>query len=215
MATAEESLRTIDADGHVLEQLELDPAITEAFMDRLSGGQVTSAEDPAPEEVSQAELMYSRLGGSQPGTRLKDMDADGIDIAVLYPTSPGLGYVPDAEVFVQMSRAYNDWLHEYCSADSESARRGGPGTAPGSGAGRQGDGALRQRAGLQGGDDPPRSLHREQEAQRPDLRPVLGRRRPARLPGRACTPSPSPTCRTTWSPGWVSTRTPSAIPTRA
>jgi uncharacterized protein len=118
MATAEKSLRTIDADGHVLEQLELDPDVTAAFADRLSGGQATSAEDPAPEEGSQAELMYSRVGGSQPGTRLKDMDADGIDIAVLYPTSPGLGYVPDAEVFVKMSRSYNDWLHEYCSADT-------------------------------------------------------------------------------------------------
>src|ERR1039458_7813041 len=62
--------------------------------------------------------MYSRVGGSQPGARLKDMDADGIDIAVLYPTSPGLGYVPEAEVFVQMSRSYNDWLHEYCSTDT-------------------------------------------------------------------------------------------------
>ena len=62
MATAEESLRTIDADGHVLEQLELDPAITAAFADRLSGGQVTSAEDPAPEEVSQAEFDVLPVG---------------------------------------------------------------------------------------------------------------------------------------------------------
>ena len=30
MATAGESLRTIDADGHVLEQLELDPEVTAA-----------------------------------------------------------------------------------------------------------------------------------------------------------------------------------------
>jgi predicted TIM-barrel fold metal-dependent hydrolase len=111
------ALRTIDADGHVLEQLELDPKVTSAFMDRLSGGQATLPEDPAPDETGGAELMVSRSGGSDPKARLADMDADGIDLAVLYPTTPGLGYVPEADVFVQMSRAYNHWLSEYCSAD--------------------------------------------------------------------------------------------------
>ena len=56
--------------------------------------------------------------------------------------------------------------------------------AAGPGPRGQGDGALRQRPGLQGGDDPARAVHREQEAERPGLRPVLGRRRAARLPDR-------------------------------
>ena len=46
MATAGESLRTIDADGHVLEQLELDPEVTAAFAARLSGGQAILARIP-------------------------------------------------------------------------------------------------------------------------------------------------------------------------
>ena len=45
------------------------------------------------------------------------MDADGIDIAVLYPTTPGLAWVPEADVFHTMAQEYNRWLHEYCSAD--------------------------------------------------------------------------------------------------
>ena len=75
--------------------------------------------DPAPEESSHAELMYARPGGSEPGPRLEDMDADGIDVAVLYPTTPGLAWVPEADVFHTMAQEYNRWLHEYCSASPE------------------------------------------------------------------------------------------------
>jgi predicted TIM-barrel fold metal-dependent hydrolase len=110
-------MRMIDADGHVLEQLDLPPEVQTAFFSQLSGGDVPAAEDPAPAEASHAELMYGRPGGSQPGPRLEDMDADGIDIAVLYPTTPGLAWVPQADVFHVMAQEYNRWLHEYCSAD--------------------------------------------------------------------------------------------------
>jgi predicted TIM-barrel fold metal-dependent hydrolase len=106
----------IDADGHVLEQLELAPEVFGAFLSRLSGGVAPAAEDPAPAEASHAELMY-RPGASEPGPRLADMDADGIDVAVLYPTTPGLAWVPEADVFLTMAREYNRWLHEFCSAD--------------------------------------------------------------------------------------------------
>ena len=107
----------IDADGHVLEQLELPPEVQMAFFSNLTGGMEMSADDPAPAEASHAELMYARAGGSQPGARLEDMDADGIDIAVLYPTTPGLAWVPEADVFHVMAQEYNRWLHEYCQGD--------------------------------------------------------------------------------------------------
>jgi len=114
--------RMIDADGHVLEQLELDASVRDAFFSRLNGELPIRifgpADDPIPDEASHAELMH-RPGGSEPGPRLADMDLDGIDIAVLYPTTPGLGYVPDPNVFVQMSRAYNRWLHDFCAKDPE------------------------------------------------------------------------------------------------
>ena len=108
-------MRMIDADGHVLEQLQLPPEVFGAFLSRLSGGIPMTGDDPAPTESSHAELMYQRPGGSQPGPRLVDMDADGIDMAVLYPTTPGLSFVPDADV-VDVCTAYNDWLQQYCSA---------------------------------------------------------------------------------------------------
>ncbi len=112
--------RMIDADGHVIERLELDPDVQAAFFLRLNGDIPIRIfgpdDDPIPEEASHAELM-NRPGGSEPGPRLADMDADGIDVAVLYPTTPGLGYVPDANVFVKMSQAYNAWLHNFCSED--------------------------------------------------------------------------------------------------
>jgi predicted TIM-barrel fold metal-dependent hydrolase len=108
----------IDADGHVLEQLQLDADVITAFMGQLLGGDRPVPYDPAPDEASHAELMY-RPGASQPGARLEDMDADGIDVAVLYPTTPGLQYVPDVGIFQSMVGAYNRWLHEYCDHDPE------------------------------------------------------------------------------------------------
>jgi predicted TIM-barrel fold metal-dependent hydrolase len=109
-------MRMIDADGHVLEQLDLPQEIQEAFFTRILGGATEIApEDPAPSEASHAELMY-RPGASQPEPRLADMDADGIDIAVLYPTTPGLAFVPEADVFHVMAAEYNRWLYDYCSA---------------------------------------------------------------------------------------------------
>ena len=41
-------LRMIDADGHVLEQLQLAPEVFAAFFGRLGGGVPPIAEDPAP-----------------------------------------------------------------------------------------------------------------------------------------------------------------------
>jgi uncharacterized protein len=116
---ASNGMRIIDADGHVVEQLDLPPEVMAAFMARIMGDGPVSPEDPAPAESSHAELMYERAGASQPVPRLTDMDADGIDVAVLYPTTPGLAWVPEADVFQTMATAYNDWLREYCAADPD------------------------------------------------------------------------------------------------
>ena len=86
--------------------------------------------DPAPDEASHAELM-DRPGGYEPGPRLVDMDADGIDVAVLYPTAPGLEWVPDAQVMHTMAHEYNRWLHEYCSERPDAALRRRARRAPG------------------------------------------------------------------------------------
>lgn len=57
-------------------------------------------------------------GGFDPVARLHDLDLDGIDVAVLYP-SIGLNFwaIEDPKAAVALARAYNDWLTEYCSVD--------------------------------------------------------------------------------------------------
>lgn len=59
--------------------------------------------------------------------RVVELDRDGIDTSVLYPSlGLGIGGITDAEHAVLACRIYNDWLAEYCSA--------GPGRLVGVGA---------------------------------------------------------------------------------
>ncbi len=63
-------------------------------------------------------LADAQPGGADPHARLADMDAEGIDQAVLYPTI-GLYFsvVEDLDAAVRLAAAYNDWLAGYCAAD--------------------------------------------------------------------------------------------------
>jgi predicted TIM-barrel fold metal-dependent hydrolase len=60
-------------------------------------------------------------GGFNPHARLKDMDQEGIDVAVLYGTFYlGLELVvKDVKFNAALNRAYNNWLADYCRADSK------------------------------------------------------------------------------------------------
>jgi uncharacterized protein len=62
-------------------------------------------------------LAEAQPGGWDPVARLADMDAEGIDQAVLYP-SIGLyaSVLDDGAAAVAVARAYNDWLASYCAA---------------------------------------------------------------------------------------------------
>jgi len=126
---------TFDADGHVLEPWTawralpdhqrpravtdgrgLDHVIVagqEVFVARLGqmGSPGTDVGAPGPA----VPLEAARPGAYDPVARLVDMDAEGIDRAVLYPTI-GLGFwgIADAGAAIAVARAYNDWLAEYC-----------------------------------------------------------------------------------------------------
>src|SRR5580698_5136602 len=63
----------------------------------------------------ESRTKMGRPGGYDPHARLLDMTAEGIDVAVLYPTSM-LTWVEDAGLFGAACRAYNNWLRDYCSA---------------------------------------------------------------------------------------------------
>ena len=57
-----------------------------------------------------------RRGGYDPRARLEEMDRDGVDAEVLYPTPRLSGAIianKDAEYHLTMIRAYNDWISEY------------------------------------------------------------------------------------------------------
>ena len=57
-------------------------------------------------------------GASNAEARLRDMDAMGIDQALLYPTwfAEGFHLVEDPDVAYALARAYNDWIADFCKA---------------------------------------------------------------------------------------------------
>ena len=63
-------------------------------------------------------LDQAHPGGSDPVARLADMDLEGIDQAVLFP-SIGLYFwaLEEPAGAVPIAHAYNDWLASYCAAD--------------------------------------------------------------------------------------------------
>ena len=56
--------------------------------------------------------------GFDPRERLRVMDEEGMDVAVLYPgLGFSLGAIKDPELGVASCRIYNDWIAEFCAAD--------------------------------------------------------------------------------------------------
>ena len=137
----------IDADGHILEPLDLwakymDPKFRDRAP-RLVTDNATGKEKLLVEqqmlgseqgmggiggvgarqgEIKAAEMKYEdgRPGGFDPHKRIPDMDSDGIDAAFLYP-SMGLfaGAVHDPALASALCRAYNRWLADYCKPYSD------------------------------------------------------------------------------------------------
>lgn len=130
----------VDADGHVVEQRAVWRAVPEQHRPRITrdshgfehvvvgdtevlavalGTLATpGARFSEPADVRSLEDAWP--GGSDPVARLADMDAEGIDRAVLYP-SVGLYFwaLDDPEPAVPIAVAYNDWLASYCAADPQ------------------------------------------------------------------------------------------------
>ena len=58
-----------------------------------------------------------RPGGYIPEEHRKDMDIDGIDVSIVYPTVGLLLFgVPDSELLTSVFASYNDWAAEFCNA---------------------------------------------------------------------------------------------------
>ena len=59
-----------------------------------------------------------RPGGWIPEEHVKDMDEDGVDAGLIFP-SVGLDLyenIPDSDLLTEIFRIYNDWLAEFCQA---------------------------------------------------------------------------------------------------
>ncbi|HXY91323.1 MAG TPA: amidohydrolase family protein, partial [Acidimicrobiia bacterium] len=108
----------LDKPGGGVQMLGMMRAYPEAnaFIRAMDSGDSSWADDVGGEGWDEeARTKMGRPGGHDPHARLVDMDAEGIDVAVLYPTSM-LTWVDDAELFGAACRAYNNWLHDYCEA---------------------------------------------------------------------------------------------------
>ncbi len=107
----------IDADAHVI---DLDDVyrrrLPEQFRRRLNIYPADGFD----------RLQNGELAGKVPkdsAHNLRDNDREGIDIQVLYPTGGlSLTRVREKEYSIALARTYNDWLHEWCSADPERLR---------------------------------------------------------------------------------------------
>ena len=140
----------VDADGHILEPADLwqkyiDPKYRDRAVriDHDEKGWEVLLFDNKPAEVVRGTLgalggvgmnpeelfipgNKTYMDGCPPGSydpqaRLKVMDEEGIDIAMLYPTI-GIfweGWVQDPKLATAYSRAYNRWLVDFCSSDKK------------------------------------------------------------------------------------------------
>jgi predicted TIM-barrel fold metal-dependent hydrolase len=127
-------MRVLDSDGHVIEPSQMwqeylepkyhaempRPAKDEngRFCYAVGGTQVmrTASSLAVPFKNEKGEVTRREMpsGGWDPVARLRDMDAEDIDIAVLYPTLAF--FFPElasSELHAALCRAYNDWLGDY------------------------------------------------------------------------------------------------------
>ena len=136
------SYRVISSDNHVIEPLDLWTSRAESkFIDRVphlerleegdwwicdglkiegvGSGTQAGVRFEEPEKLSrQASVEVLIPGGYIPEEHAKDMDIDGIDVSIIYPTVGLQLYaaVTDSELLSSLFRTYNDWLGEFCSA---------------------------------------------------------------------------------------------------
>src|ERR687898_301257 len=103
-------MNTIDADGHIVEKdADIRKLLPEPYS-RRTGGLLPS------------DGMDTNMGGTLGGledndlpTRLKDMDTEGIDISVLFPTSSfAVNSLVERDYAVAYARAYNDFIADVC-----------------------------------------------------------------------------------------------------
>ena len=140
-----DGFKVIDADRHILEPSDLYPRyLPEKFRSRVrvegpnqtiryvDGKRVSDSAQRPGREVEDYGYIFAGPALARefrrcpcrekfdPASNLRDMDREGVDVSVLFPTL-GL-YIMwrdnlDPELSAAICRAYNTWLSEYCSYD--------------------------------------------------------------------------------------------------
>ncbi len=136
------SYRVISSDSHVNEPADLWTSRANSkfrdrvpHIERLETGDVWFYDgtrgDPAGNSVTVGirfeapEKMGTRIpridetrpGGYIPEEHVKDLDLDGIDMAIVYPTTGVRVYaVPASDILTYSCTLYNDWISEFCGA---------------------------------------------------------------------------------------------------
>ena len=87
----------------------------------LAAGAQTGMRFEEPEQMVRTTTFDKvRRGGYDPAEHLKDMDADDVDVSIVYPTVGLLLYsVPDTALLSEIFRGYNDWLAEFCAGEPQ------------------------------------------------------------------------------------------------
>ncbi|HQV56367.1 MAG TPA: amidohydrolase family protein [Ilumatobacteraceae bacterium] len=95
---------------------EGDAWVIEGVRDPINFGMNACAGLDPKEMSGWARFEDLRRGGYDPAARLAEMDVDGVDAEVMYPTprlSNAIVATKDADLHTAMVRAYNDWVSEY------------------------------------------------------------------------------------------------------
>ena len=126
--------QVIDCNRHVIEPADIwdgwleDPFKGQGLVQVGEGHSVTVRGRPVTQprpgflELPEYRGIYSEASaaGFNAESHLKDMDVEGVDVAVLLPTS-GMYVVwadhVDSALATALCRAYNNWLHDYCKQD--------------------------------------------------------------------------------------------------
>lgn len=139
--------RIISSDDHIFEPPELwtDRINSGEFKDRIpyvkriedgsdwwfcDGNKLSSAfsatqagvrfQDPDSLTIKGSDTNYDNVivGSYDPVEHLKDMDIDGVDVGIIYPTIGLFLYgIPDGRLLNTLASTYNDWLADFCATD--------------------------------------------------------------------------------------------------
>ncbi len=146
--------RLISADSHINEPPELwqgrvpakfkdraprmerlergDAWIIEGATGPINFGHNANNGVPADKRPSWIRWEEVRKGGYDPAARIEEMEQDGVDAELMYPTPRIYNSIfwnnTDQEFHTSLIRAYNDWLSDYCSRDTD--RLGGAAMMP-------------------------------------------------------------------------------------